>query len=120
MVYKELPFIGKTYIVQHTVGFGVVESPREHLEYVDAFDTKDEALKYGEEKYPRDPSGWIYDGFDIVINTSTEKGKEEYEKFSKRFDSSLKKIAENPQNYYTYKINGQTISLEHNNLLDNE
>ena len=77
MVYREYPWLNKTFVVIHTTGFGLMESPLEEHGVVWASNTLEEAHTKGKELYPPNPAdkGWDYNGYIVAVNTSTNNGK---------------------------------------------
>ena len=121
MIYKPLnEKFYKTYVVQRTTGFGDQggEPTRWH-EYLDSFDTLQEAIEFGNKRFPRDPSGWTYENYTIVINTLTDNGREEYNRFQDKFQQMEEYIKDNPEKFTTYYADGFSIVLENNAAFDN-
>lgn len=103
MRYENLGKGFKTYVVQHTTGFGEQGGePIRYLEYVGSFNTFLDAAEFGRDVYPSDQSGWTYDDFSIVINTFTKVGKELLHIFREKCKEIEQKIKDNPDNYETF------------------
>jgi hypothetical protein len=119
MTYKEYPWSDKTYLVVHTTGCGVVESPIEEREIVFGTNDQNEALIKGRELYPRDGSGWDYHNFTIHVNISTEEGKRLYKEFEEKMNAIYEHIKQNPDDYITTELsNGHKITLRKNPAFD--
>lgn len=118
MTYKEYPG-EKTYVVFHTEGTGEQGgSPIVEKEILRSFDTNEEALEFGKDRYPR-ITGWEWDNFTININTLTEKGKEKYAEFVEDYRRIEAHAKANPHLYHTYEMaNGNSITLRHNEAFD--
>ena len=107
MTYKEYPYIDKVYVLHHTEGIGVMESPLYEREIIAASDDKKELEEIGKKTYPRDGSGWDYHKWCINVNTSTEGGKVLLEKFHDKVAHIQNKIDEHPEDYSTIEVDGQ-------------
>jgi hypothetical protein len=118
-MYKEYPWSNKTYLVVHTTGCGVMESPIEEREIVFGTNDENEALSKGRELYPRDGSGWDYDNFTIHVNTSTEEGKRLYQEFEAKMNVINENIKQHPENYISFELpNVGKITIRKNPLFD--
>lgn len=118
MQYKQYLPGTPTYVVHHTQGFGVMESPYKELEVVFASEDYDECMAFGQKTYPRDPSGWTYDSFTINVNILTPAGKALYADFDKKFQEMRDAMSKNPNAREYIMANGITVVLEHNPLFD--
>lgn len=108
----------KTYVVFHTEGTGEQGgAPIEEKEYLDSFDTEEEALAFGRTRYPR-ITGWEWDNFRININRLTDKGKELYAEFERAFATLEQRVKDHPDEYTTYQFGDTTITMQHNELFD--
>lgn len=121
MTYKEYPYIDKTYVLHHTEGIGVMESPLYEREIIATSDNKEELEELGRKTYPRDGSGWDYHKWCININTSSKGGKVLLDKFHEKCDQIQAKIEANPDNYITTETSdGQKWTVEKNEALDGQ
>lgn len=124
MIFAEYPFTPHVYVVHHTTGFG--EQSGEPYRVKDVFyssDSEEQCREAGEKAFPRDPSGWTYDNYEIRVNTCTEKGKQLEAAWNAEFDKRWAELEENqkknPHLYKTYSMpDGTSITVKHNEALD--
>ena len=117
MKYTEYPG-QKTYVVFHTEGTGEQGgAPIVEKEMLASFDTKEEAIAFGTERYPR-VTGWEWDGWTYNINTLTEKGREELGIFQEQCNVIEEDVIAHPELYETYKGEDFSVTYKKNPLYD--
>jgi len=111
MNYAEYEGFSKPYIVQHNTGTGVMEDPYKPKKVVGEFDTKEEAESFANKLFKENntpeqiKSTWFNNTYWVNVNTSSDEGKELFEKLREGF----KEFEINEEEYKEIKLDGYSI-----------
>jgi len=108
--YAKFEGYTKTFIIRHTTGVGVMESPLVEKEIMFETDDEKEAEKQAIKltKYYNSPEDlettWYSNRYVIQVNTITDKGKELHKEFLVYLEKLKKQITKNSKDTVTYTI----------------
>ena len=123
MTYKEFES-DKIYIVEHSTGYGVMESPLEVQGIMLETNDKEEAERVAKTLYEQyltpgeKESSWINNHFQVAINTSTVEGNTLLEEWRKGFKKNWNEAMKGGR-FTEYVVNGNRVLLEKDDLYDN-